>query len=103
MPTGLGYYLCDAYLPSSKQVSSSSSRNRCISKILERNTRSTSCVEQFPNRIQMTFGGAPAKTLRSKKSESFDTIVSPCSLAYSHTRSSLAPPSPKAKICSDPG
>jgi hypothetical protein len=61
-----------------------------------------SLVDEFGMRNQMTFGGLPHKTLRSWKSESFETIVKPSRRAYSQMASSSALPSPQECTWIDP-
>ena len=61
-----------------------------------------SVVDEFGMRSQMTFGGLPHKTLRSWKSESFETIVKPSRPAYSQMAWSSALPSPQECTCIDP-
>jgi hypothetical protein len=54
----------------------------------------TGLNQTFPRRIQMTFGGSFSSTLRSAKSESFDTIANRFAFAYAHTPN--RPPHPTA-------
>jgi len=51
-------------------------------------------VVQLRVRTQMSLGGAPERTLRSSKSESFETIVKPLVLAYSQIAASSVLPNP---------
>ena len=67
------------------------------------NTSATAALLQFGMRNQITFGGLPHNTLRSWKSESFETIVKPCDLAYSHTSESLALLNPQCFTWMEPG
>ena len=49
---------------------------------------------QLPRRIHTAFGGAPLRKLSWRKSESLETIVKPCTAAYSQTTLSSAVSSP---------
>src|SRR6202011_3870724 len=51
----------------------------------------------------MNFGGAPKNKLRSSKSESLETMVRPCFLAYSQIASSVALPRPHSCTCNESG
>ena len=52
-------------LRSTRQVSSSCAPNAKIESLAVRNNCAMNCVEQFPTRSQITFGGPPKSTLRS--------------------------------------
>ncbi len=61
-------------------MSCSMNRSTSLREILK--TSATAELLQFGMRSQITFGGLPHNTLRSWKSESFETIVKPCDLAF---------------------
>jgi hypothetical protein len=60
-------------------------------------------VVQLPMRSQITFGGHPARTLRSEKSESLLTIANSFSKAKRQTWSYGALSSPQFSTWADPG
>src|SRR5713226_1334630 len=81
-------YLLGCRCPRMRHVSSSSWTNRVTAENADRKRLSTSALVQFLARTQMSFGGEPERMLRSSKSESFETMVKPLLLAYSHIASS---------------
>lgn len=76
--------------------------NASIISSLELSNIMISFVEQFPRRIQMTFGGNPRKVTRSLKSLSLVTIANPSFLANSQTRESEAYSRLSSCKCFDP-
>lgn len=62
---------------SARKALCSSSLNANRSPYLSRSIDSISDVEQFPRRIQMTFGGCQNVKLICLKSESLETMVNP--------------------------
>ena len=78
--------------------------NRCmLQNLLNQHSLHFLRVEQFANRIpDDLWRSARPKHWRSKKSESFDPIVSPCKPGSTPIlRSSRQPPSPQSQICSE--
>jgi hypothetical protein len=73
-----------------------------IFSILELSNPLISFVEQFPLRIQITFGGNPKNATRLLKSLSLVTIVNPSVLANSQTIELLAISRLRSIKCFDP-
>jgi len=80
--------------PRMRQVSCSASRKRETMSDAASRTNSMWALEQFFVRSQITLGDAPRRMLRSWKSESLETIVSPFSPAYFQITESSDEPSP---------
>jgi len=68
-----------------------------------RSRKAARVVVQLPMRSQITFGGLPRRTLSSEKSESFEAMAKPLSLAKRHTSSSDAPLRPQSSIWQESG
>ncbi len=78
------------HLPNSKHVSFSPSMDSFTRVRAPSRIRAISALLQFGTRSQITLGGLPQRTLRSRKSESFDTIAYPSAFAYSQISASVA-------------